>query len=96
MAPLEPLTLAWTAINRVTSSNKKISQDQRVDTYTAMQAITIAAAQTLNLEQSIGSIEVGKIANFTIIDKNPFKIDQMLIKNIKVLGTIHRGLSNWL
>jgi predicted amidohydrolase YtcJ len=61
-----------------------------------MQAITIAAAQTLNLEQSIGSIEVGKIANFTIIDKNPFKIDQMLIKNIKVLGTIHRGLSNWL
>jgi predicted amidohydrolase YtcJ len=96
MAPLEPLTLAWTAINRVTSSNKKISQDQRVDTYTAMLAITIAAAQTLNLEQSIGSIEVGKIANFTIIDKNPFKIDQMLIKNIKVLGTIHRGLSNWL
>ena len=94
MAPLEPLTLAWTAINRVTSGNRKISQDQRVDTYTAMQGITISAAQTLNLEQSIGSIKVGKIANFTIIDQNPFEIDPIQIKKIKVLETVHRGLAH--
>ena len=94
MAPLEPLTLAWTAINRVTSSNKRISQNQRVDPYTAMQAITIAAAKTLNLEDSLGSIEVGKIANFTILDTNPFKIDTMLIKEIEVLGTVYRGNSS--
>ena len=91
MAPLEPLTLAWTAINRVTSNNKRISQNQRVDPYTAMQAITIAAAKTLNLENSLGSIEIGKIANFTILDRNPFKIDTMLIKDIEVLGTVYRG-----
>ena len=96
MAPLEPLTLAWTAINRVTSGNRKISQDQRVDTYTAMQGITISAAQTLNLEQSIGSIKIGKIANFTIIDQNPFEIDPIKIKKIKVLGTVHRGLPHQL
>ncbi|MDG1782848.1 MAG: amidohydrolase family protein [Porticoccaceae bacterium] len=91
MAPLEPLTLAWTAINRVTSSNKRISQNQRVDLYTAMQAITIAAAKTLNLENSLGSIEIGKIANFTILNRNPFKIDTILIKEIEVLGTVYRG-----
>ena len=94
MAPLEPLTLAWTAINRVTSNNKRISQNQRVDPYTAMQAITIAAARTLNLENSLGSIEVGKNANFTILDRNPFKIDPMLIKEIEVLGTVYRGNSS--
>ena len=59
-----------------------------------MQAITIAAAKTLNLENSLGSIEIGKIANFTILDRNPFKIDTMLIKEIEVLGTVYRGNSS--
>ena len=91
MAPIEPLTLAWTAINRVTSNNNKVSQDQRVDTYTAMQAITISAARTLNLEGDIGSIEAGKTANFTILKENPFKVDPMLIKDITVLATVYKG-----
>lgn len=91
MAPMEPLTLAWTAINRVTSGNKKVSQDQRVDTYTAMKAITISAAKTLNLEHKIGSIEAGKTANFTILKQNPFKVEPITIKNIGILGTVYRG-----
>ena len=91
MAPIEPLTLAWTAINRVTSNNNKVSQDQRVDPYTAMKAITISAARTLNLEGDIGSIEAGKTANFTILKENPFKVDPMLIKDITVLATVYKG-----
>ena len=91
MAPIEPLTLAWTAINRVTSNNNKVSQDQRVDTYTAMKAITISAARTLNLENDIGSIEAGPTANFTILKENPFKVDPMLIKDITVLATVYKG-----
>ena len=91
MAPIEPLTLAWTAINRITSGKNKVSQDQRVDTYTAMKAITISAARTLNLEGDIGSIESGKTANFTILKENPFKVDPMLIKDITVLATVYKG-----
>ncbi|MDP6190562.1 MAG: amidohydrolase family protein, partial [Gammaproteobacteria bacterium] len=91
MAPMEPLTLAWTAINRVTSGNNRVSQDQRVDVYTAMKAITISAAKTLNLEHQIGSIDTGKTANFTILKQNPFKVEPILIKNIDVLGTVFKG-----
>ena len=91
MAPLEPLTLAWTAINRVTSGGNAVSQDQRVDVYTAMKSITISAAKTLNLGHKIGSIEEGKMANFTLLDQNPFKIEPMTIKNILVLGTVYKG-----
>jgi predicted amidohydrolase YtcJ len=91
MAPLEPLTLAWTAINRVTSGGNAVSQDQRVDVYTAMKSITISAAKTLNLGYKIGSIEEGKMANFTLLDQNPFKIEPMTIKNILVLGTVYKG-----
>ena len=73
MAPLEPLTLAWTAVNRVTSEHTLVSQDQRIDVFTAMQGITINAARTLELEDEIGSIKVGKTANFTLLEENPFK-----------------------
>ncbi len=91
MAPAEPLTLAWTAINRVTSEGTEITQDQRIDVFTAMKAITITAAHTLELEKEIGSIKVGKTANFTILEENPFKVNPMHIKDIFVVGSIYHG-----
>ena len=94
MAPMEPLTLAWTAVNRVTSQNSAFSQDQRIPVYDAMRAITIDAARTLNLEKQIGSIAEGKRSNFVILDKSPFTIDPMEIKDIKVLATVFEGNFN--
>jgi len=91
MAPMEPLTLVWTAVNRVTSQNNAFSQDQRISVYEAMRAITIDAARTLNLEKQIGSITEGKRANLVILNENPFSIDSMDIKDIKVLATVFEG-----
>ena len=93
MAPLEPLTLAWTAVNRVTSENSKLSQDQRIDVYSAMKAITITAARTINLENIMGSIKTGKVANFTILAENPMKVKPMTIKDIKIIETVFKGKS---
>jgi len=91
MAPAEPLTLAWTAINRMTSEHTLVSQDQRVSVYEGMKAITLTAARTLNLEEKMGSIKVGKDANFTLLKENPFKVDKLHIKDIYVEGTIFHG-----
>ncbi len=91
MAPVEPLTLAWTAVNRMTDKHTLVSQDQRIDVFTAMQGITIIAARTLNLENELGSIKTGKTANFTILKENPFKVDPMHIKDIPVAGIVYKG-----
>lgn len=91
MAPAEPLNLAWTAINRVTSQGSKFSQNQRLSVFNAMKAITIDAARTLNLEDELGSLKMGKTANFTILENNPFKINSMAIKDIKVEGVVYQG-----
>ena len=91
MAPAEPLTLAWTAVNRETSQGSRFSQDQRISVFNAMKAITLDAARCLNLENEIGSIKEGKVANFTILGQNPFKIDPLRIKDIEVKGVVYRG-----
>ncbi|MEW6997432.1 amidohydrolase [Colwelliaceae bacterium BS250] len=91
MAPVEPLTLAWTAVNRSTSQNTLMSQDQKISVYEALKAITINAARSLNLEAEIGSLEVGKTANFSILENNPLEIDPMQLKNIKIKGVIYKG-----
>lgn len=91
MAPAEPLTLAWTAVNRQTSQGSKFSQDQRIRVFDALKAITIDAARALNLENEIGSLKKGKIANFTILKENPFKVNPISIKDIKVVGIVYKG-----
>ena len=91
MAPLEPLTLVWVAVNRMTSEQTLVSQDQRIDPYTALKGITINAARTLNLEEKLGSIKVGKKANFTLLQENPLKVAPMHIKDIAIEGVVFDG-----
>ena len=92
MAPVEPLTLAWTSVNRVTSKGTAVSQDQRIPLYAALKAVTIDAARTLNLEGKVGSLEVGKQANFTLLRENPFEVGSMRLKDIEVVGVVHKGI----
>ncbi|QUM85912.1 amidohydrolase family protein [Moritella sp. 28] len=94
MAPMEPLTLVWTAVNRETSELNKVSQKERITAYQAMQAITINAAHTLRLEDKIGSIVVGKTANFTLLEQNPLKVTPMQIKDIPVWGVVFEDQIN--
>ena len=91
MAPVEPLTLAWAAVNRVTSQGNSLSQNQRIEMYDALQAITIDAARSLNLEKEIGSLVTGKVANFTILAENPMTIDSMKLKDIAVEAVVYKG-----
>jgi predicted amidohydrolase YtcJ len=91
MAPVEPLTLVWTAVNRETSEGNRYSQDQRISVYNAMKAVTIDAARALNLENEIGSLRPNKTANFTILEENPFTVESTRIKDIKVDGVVYKG-----
>ena len=91
MAPVEPLTLAWSAVNRVTSQGNSLSQNQRIEMYDALKAITIDAARSLNLEKEIGSLVAGKVANFTILAENPMTIDSMKLKDIAVEAVVYKG-----
>ena len=91
MAPAEPLVLAWSAINRINSNGDVLSPEEKVSVFTGLKAITIEAAKSIKMEKEIGTIAVGKNADFVLLAENPFKIDPAKIKDIKIFGTIFEG-----
>jgi predicted amidohydrolase YtcJ len=78
-------------VNRTTRSGKVLGPEQRVSVMEALKSITINAAYQYFEENTKGSIEPGKLADFVVLDKNPLKIDPMAIKDIKVVETIKEG-----
>ncbi|WP_171126754.1 amidohydrolase [Ruegeria sp. HKCCA4707] len=91
MAPAVPLKFMWAAVNRVATSGWVPGPDQRISAEDALKGITIGAAYSLRLEDEIGSIETGKLANFTILEDNPLTVDPMKLQEIGVWGTVLQG-----
>ena len=65
--------------------------DQRVNTLQALRAVTIAPAYQNKVDDRVGSIAEGKLADFVIMDKNIFdvaKTEPMTIAKLRVAATI--------
>jgi predicted amidohydrolase YtcJ len=91
MAPAEPLFLAWTAASRETLSGKVFAPTERLTLDQAIRAVTIDAAYMINMETQIGSIEAGKLADFAVLDKDPYDVGVEGLRDIKVWGTVFEG-----
>jgi len=91
MAPLSPLTLAWTASTRLTINGKTSDVNEKISLRAAMRSITIDAARVMGWEDEIGSIRVGKKADFVVLDQDPFEAGASNLKKITVKGTIFEG-----
>ena len=91
MAPGQPLFLMDCGVNRITVSGRVAGKEQRVSREGALRSVTIEAAYSLCLEKEVGSIEPGKLANFTILADNPITCPASKIKDIAVWGTIQEG-----
>ncbi len=80
-------------VTRRSRSGDIIGPDQRVDVMTALKAMTIWPAWQHFEEDTKGSIEVGKLADFVILDKDPTGVDPDTIDQIKVTETIKEGVT---
>jgi len=91
ITPLAPLFTAWCAVNRLTVSDRVQGAHERISIQEAMYAITLGAAYTLHMDQEIGSIEIGKRADFAILEDDPFDSEPDSLKDIAVWGTVQGG-----
>jgi predicted amidohydrolase YtcJ len=91
MGPADPLALAWCAVNRRTPSGRIAGPEQRISVHDALRAITIEAAFSWRMEHELGSIAVGKLANFTVLGEDPYAVDPARLNRIPVRGTVFGG-----
>lgn len=91
MAPAEPLRLAWVAANRITAEGNVVGPDERISLDAALRAITIDAAHLLRMEDEIGSIRVGKRADFTVLAQDPYEVPIDRLVEIPIWGTVFEG-----
>ncbi len=91
VTPMAPLFTAWCAVNRLTASGRTLGEAQRIGVMDALRAVTLGAAWSLKLDSEIGSIEVGKQADFAVLGDDPFEVAPERLKDVPVWGVVQGG-----
>ena len=91
VTPVSPLFCVFSAVNRITRNGEILGPEYRLTPYEALRAVTIDAAWQTFDEKVKGSIEVGKLADFTILAENPLTVPPERIKDIGVEEVIIGG-----
>src|ERR1700722_17597647 len=68
-----------------------LSEDKGLSRHEVLRAITLNGSYELHQELSTGSLEVGKLADFIVLDRNFFDVPVDEIAEIKVLTTVVGG-----
>ncbi|WP_309067071.1 amidohydrolase [Microbacterium sp.] len=83
-----PLEAIQTAVTRVTRRGHKLGPDGlRISAEAALRGHTYEGAVSLGREDDLGSLEVGKCADFAVLSDDPLSVDPEEISSIRVLQT---------
>ncbi|MGY3128187.1 putative amidohydrolase YtcJ [Agrococcus sp. UYP33] len=83
-----PLEAIQTAVTRVTRRGHRLGPDGlRVSARAALRAHTIEGAISLGREDDLGSLEVGKLADFAVLSDDPLTVADDAISSIRVEQT---------
>ena len=98
--PVDPLD-EWFALKvGVTRTNApnapaefqgRLGEDPGLSREAVLRASTIEAAYELHEDDFTGSLQVGKLADLIVLDRNPLKIPAEDISNVHVLETVVGG-----
>jgi len=89
--PLLGMETAVTRVDPITNDTEPFLPEQRISVEDAIAGYTIEAARYNLLDDTTGSIEVGKFADLVILEKNLLEIPSSEISNAKVLVTLFEG-----
>ncbi len=88
VAAPNPLEAIQAAVTRVTRNGHRLGPDDlRISVDTAVRAHTVNGARTLGREAELGTLEVGKRADFVVLDGDPYQVQPDQISAIQVLQT---------
>jgi predicted amidohydrolase YtcJ len=82
------LQLVQTAVTRKCNiDGLVVGADQAVSLTEAIKALTVHAAGQIGMQDRLGTLDVGKEADLTILESDPYKVDPDRIMDIKVSET---------
>lgn len=92
VTPLSPLLVAEIAATRIGADGETVlAPGERISVDRALRGITVDAAHLLNQDHRIGSIEVGKNADFAVLADDPYDVAPTDLGSIDVVGTVLGG-----
>ena len=89
--PIHAIEIGVTRDDPIKPTGKPFQVEQSVNVETWVNAFTINSAKQLGMEKITGSIEVGKMADLIVLDKNIFKTPAKNISDANVLMTMLGG-----
>jgi predicted amidohydrolase YtcJ len=91
VTPAQPLFEAWTAVARTTCTGQVLGSGNALSVDRALWAITMGGATLLGRQDSIGSIQKGKWADFAVLDRDPSVADGSALLAAQVVATVLNG-----
>jgi predicted amidohydrolase YtcJ len=91
----DPLTGIRDAIVRRTAAGRVIGPGERLAARDALALYTTGGAFAMHRETEIGSLAPGMLADFTVLDRNPLRVDPEQITGIQVLATVVDGMPTY-
>jgi predicted amidohydrolase YtcJ len=91
IAPLNPWLHIYFATTGVNSFGAKVNGDQQLTRQEALRLFTKGNSWFLRMEDKIGTIETGKLADLVVLDRDYFAVPDVQIRQIKSLLTIVDG-----
>jgi len=89
--PFEPMMAIQSMVTRKDVRGRVWGPDQRISVSEAMRICTMHGAYASFEEDSKGSLEAGKLADFVILEKDPHEVNPDEIIDIKILRTVLGG-----
>ena len=90
--PLRTIQVAATRRTLGDSNSTRLGGEAgKVPLEAALRAHTLGAAYGMGIDDKVGSIQMGKLADLIVLDKNIFEVPEEEIGNVKVMYTIMNG-----
>jgi predicted amidohydrolase YtcJ len=92
VTPISPWWGIWAAVvRREQKSGQVLVPEERITVRQALQMYTLNGAYAGFEEKIKGSLEVGKLADFVVLDRNLLEVPSDELKDVKVLATFVGG-----
>jgi predicted amidohydrolase YtcJ len=91
IAPLNPWQHIYFAVTGVNSFGAPVNGNQQITRQEALRTFTRANAWFLRMEDRIGTIETGKLADLVVLDRDFFTVPDEQIKQVRSVLTIVDG-----